>query len=66
MTKKVTCPNCGSTFDISYSRGVMCTGCKYSVFGNCGYVVCPRCGHEFPLSPKGLGSGSFNITKRIM
>jgi len=45
---RITCPKCGFTFDISYSRAVSCMGCPYATFGNCGYIRCPRCGHEFP------------------
>ncbi|MEM3445306.1 MAG: hypothetical protein QXJ27_02075 [Thermoplasmata archaeon] len=44
----VTCPNCGFRFDTSYGRSFACKGCASATFGDCGYVKCPKCGHEFP------------------
>jgi len=49
LKRLVRCPNCGFTFDLSYSRAFSCRGCPMSVFGDCEYVKCPRCGYEFPL-----------------
>ncbi len=46
----VTCPKCGSIFSISYSRAFSCGGCPSATFGSCGYVKCPKCGYEFPLT----------------
>ncbi len=47
---KITCPYCGFTFDLSYARTFACAGCPSSVTGSCGYVKCPKCGREFPLT----------------
>ncbi len=47
-TKISKCPRCGFEFDVSYARMFACRGCKYSVFGNCGYIRCPKCGYEYP------------------
>lgn len=47
---KLRCPKCGFVFDVSYARAVSCAGCPSATLGNCGYVRCPRCGHEFPYS----------------
>jgi len=42
------CPRCGFEFNITYARTFACRGCRYSVFGDCGYIKCPRCGFEYP------------------
>ncbi|MCD6444440.1 hypothetical protein J7L70_05510 [Candidatus Bathyarchaeota archaeon] len=55
MARLVKCPRCGRRFSLSYARLTSCSGCRYSVFGECGYVRCPNCGYEFPLSG---GSGN--------
>ncbi|MGD2246966.1 MAG: hypothetical protein PVF58_01065 [Candidatus Methanofastidiosia archaeon] len=43
----VQCPKCKSRFSKSYSRVTSCKGCPQSA-GQCAYIRCPTCGHEFP------------------
>lgn len=47
--KIITCPQCGYSFDISYGRAFACAGCASNV--SCSYAKCPKCSHEFPISP---------------
>ncbi|MEM4587613.1 MAG: hypothetical protein QXP17_02715 [Candidatus Jordarchaeales archaeon] len=47
-SKLVSCPKCGFSFDVSYSRVFACSGCSSSALGDCGFIRCPRCKHEFP------------------
>ncbi|MCW3975844.1 MAG: hypothetical protein NWE86_06350 [Candidatus Bathyarchaeota archaeon] len=54
MKNILTCPKCGSRFDISYSRAFACSGCPSASLGNCGLIKCPNCSHEFPKN------GEFN------
>ncbi|MEM1620109.1 MAG: hypothetical protein QXU97_05405 [Fervidicoccaceae archaeon] len=46
-TGAVTCPRCGFRFDVGYSRIVSCRTCSLATLGDCEYVRCPACGHEF-------------------
>ncbi len=48
MANIVTCPKCRFTFDVGYSRISACKGCPSSAMGDCGYIKCPKCEHEFP------------------
>ncbi len=43
---RLRCPKCGFVFDVSYARVISCSGCPMSIFGECGYVKCPKCGYE--------------------
>ncbi|MBS7250186.1 MAG: hypothetical protein Q6366_015500 [Candidatus Freyarchaeota archaeon] len=43
----VTCPKCGFTFNLSYSRTFACGSCPSAALGDCGYIKCPKCKHEF-------------------
>ncbi|KYH36892.1 MAG: hypothetical protein AYL29_010260 [Candidatus Bathyarchaeota archaeon B24] len=61
MARLVMCPRCGHRFSLSYARLTSCSGCRYSVFGECGYVRCPYCGHEFPLSGEPGNPGKLRL-----
>ncbi|MEL4305410.1 hypothetical protein [Methanococcoides sp. LMO-2] len=47
--RNVTCPQCGTTFNLFYSRAKLCTGCPESVNG-CEHARCVHCDTEFPLN----------------
>lgn len=46
---KIKCPKCGFLFSKMQSRAIACMGCKKGVFGDCGFLRCPRCDYEIPL-----------------
>ncbi|MEM2850116.1 MAG: hypothetical protein QXI36_07580 [Candidatus Bathyarchaeia archaeon] len=52
MARIFKCPQCGYRFSLSYARVTACSGCRYSILGECGYVKCPKCGHEFQVEEK--------------
>lgn len=45
----ITCPDCGTSFSLFYSRAKLCTGCPSSITG-CEYARCTHCDSEFPLN----------------
>jgi hypothetical protein len=47
--RMVTCPSCGNSFSLFYSRAKLCTGCPDSVRG-CEFARCTHCDTEFPLN----------------
>lgn len=47
--RPVTCPSCGNSFNLFYSRAKVCTGCPKSVTG-CELARCVYCDTEFPLN----------------
>ncbi|MCS3923153.1 hypothetical protein [Methanosalsum natronophilum] len=48
-SRQVTCPECGQSFNLFYSRAKLCTGCIHAVNG-CEFARCIRCDTEFPLT----------------
>ena len=44
----LTCPECGNSFNLFYSRAKYCTGCPESIKG-CQYARCTHCDTEFPF-----------------
>lgn len=64
MAKLVECPNCGFKFDLTYSRAVACGGCSYATLGDCGYIRCPKCGHEFTYQAGWNSRREMNLPSR--
>ncbi|WP_019177903.1 hypothetical protein [Methanomassiliicoccus luminyensis] len=47
--RKVSCPQCGFMFSLTYSRTVACKGCPMAT-QNCPKARCAKCDHEFYLN----------------
>ncbi|AEH60237.1 hypothetical protein Mzhil_0361 [Methanosalsum zhilinae DSM 4017] len=48
-SRQVTCPECGHSFNLFYSRAKLCTGCVHAING-CEFARCTHCDTEFPLT----------------
>lgn len=48
MARIVTCPKCGFRFDVGYGRAFACADCPDATLGDCKFIKCPKCEHEFP------------------
>jgi hypothetical protein len=62
--RMVTCPECGKTFNLFYSRAKLCSGCPKSVTG-CELACCVNCHTEFPLNSV-MSKGASRMTTSYM
>lgn len=46
--RKITCPQCGFMFSLTYARTVACRGCPMAT-KSCPKARCAKCDHEFYL-----------------
>ena len=44
--RKITCPNCGFMFSLTYGRTIACRGCPQAT-KSCPKARCAKCDHEF-------------------
>jgi len=44
--RKITCPNCGFMFSLTYARTIACRGCPKAT-QNCPKARCAKCDNEF-------------------
>ncbi len=52
VIRKVSCPNCGFMFSLTYARTIACRGCPMAT-KNCPKVRCAKCDHEFYMKEMG-------------
>lgn len=62
--RMITCPKCGTSFSLFYSRAKLCTGCPSSITG-CENARCTNCDSEFPLN-NFMSKTSSRITSNYM